>query len=77
MLWIQQTPKPAAQWPSAVPLFVVHSDEDKQEPVTATSEADVHTSFLAAAAAEKEIIIWKAREQLIPSYTTTQSSILP
>ena len=39
---VQQTPKPAAQFPSIVPPLLVHSDEVKHVPYIVLSDLAVH-----------------------------------
>jgi len=42
---IQQTPKPAAQFPPLVPPLDVHSEVVMQVPTVVVESVDVHSSF--------------------------------
>ena len=42
---MQQTPKPAAQFPSLDPPWVTHSEAERQVPRMVGSETVVHNSF--------------------------------
>ena len=37
---VQQTPKPDAQFPSAVPDLLLHSEDEKQVPLTSVEEVE-------------------------------------
>ena len=43
---VQQTPNPAAQFPSALPPLLVHSDAEKQVPNTFTDPEDFPVHWL-------------------------------
>ena len=38
--YVQQTPNPLAQFPSALPLELVHSETDKQVPKTVADDVE-------------------------------------
>ena len=54
-LMIQQTPKPAAQLPSAVPPLLLHSVLLKQVPLLSLSLVDWHSSFWNVTTLNKDI----------------------